>query len=120
MASSLLRDVGDPAADAESPGLAAIQAQQALVIGIGVYAGEIRGLDNAPEDARAVANLLMKEYGFTPVPSGSPLLDEEASLAGIRSVVQTTLGAGNAATRWLFYFAGHGLVVDGKGVSPAL
>ena len=115
MPSSSLRHLGDLAADAASPSLAAIQTQQALVIGIGIYAADFRGLDNAPEDARAVAKLLLKDYGFSLVPSNGPLLDEEASLAAIRSAVQSTLGAASPTTRWLFYFAGHGLVVDGQG-----
>ena len=93
----------------------AIQNQQALVIGIGAYGAGFNPLANAPHDAQAIADGLAREYGFTLLPSGSSMLDGQASRDAIRSAIETSLRQADAVTRWLFYFAGHGLVSAGQG-----
>jgi hypothetical protein len=110
-----VRHLGVSVEAAASPEIAAIEAQQALVLGIGAYSGKIRRLENAPHDARAVAELLVHDYGFALAPAGDPLLDECAGLATIRSTVHSSLAAAGPTTRWMFFFAGHGLVMDGQG-----
>lgn len=92
-----------------------IQRQQALVVGIGDYGGRFATLGNARNDARAVAELLAADYGFELLPNGGALLDAQAGLETIQEVIRTRLDQADAATRWLFYFAGHGTVVDGRG-----
>jgi len=91
------------------------QAQHALVIGISEYGPGLSTLPNAPRDAQAVAGVLAREYGFALLPSGAPLLDASATLDALRSAIQTSLLQADAATRWLFYFAGHGHMQDGQG-----
>ena len=110
-----VRHLGVLAEAAASPEIAAIEAQQALVLGVGAYSGKIRQLENAPHDARAIAELLVQDYGFALAPAGDPLLDECASLATIRATVHSSLAAAGPTTRWMFFFAGHGLVMDGHG-----
>jgi hypothetical protein len=87
---------------------ASIQAQHALVIGIGEYGPGFRTLPNAPSDAQAVAVVLAREYGFTLIPA-------QATQAVFRSAVEESLKQADATTRWLFYFAGHGHVQDAQG-----
>lgn len=92
-----------------------IEQEWALVIGIGAYQSDFRPLTNAPQDAKEVAKLLRDDYGFDLHPTGKPLLDEEAGLSAICQAVEETLAQAANRTRWMFYFAGHGVVVDGRG-----
>ncbi len=85
--------------------------QRAILVGIGAYGGRIRRLDYAPDDARAVADLLHLDYGF----EVSLLLDLQASLAQLQQVVAEQLQQPSPDTRWLFYFAGHGSIVEQTG-----
>lgn len=89
--------------------------QVAVIAGIGVYQGEFEALENALYDARTMAEVLSDEYGFALLPGNEPLLDAAAGLEAIRTAVQDSLAQADAETRWLFYFAGHGLTIDGKG-----
>ncbi len=90
--------------------------QLAVVVGAGYdSASPFIKLANAPRDARAVADLLTRDYGFELFPANGPLIDSEASLEAIRSAIRSSLEQADAKTRWLFYFAGHGTVQEGQG-----
>jgi hypothetical protein len=91
-----------------------IESQQALVVGVDVYATGFRPLNNAANDARAVARVIKEEYGFSLLPNGDSLLNATATFDEIKNAIQDSLASANARTRWLFYFAGHGLVDDGR------
>jgi hypothetical protein len=86
-----------------------------VVVGIDRYGPALNRLDNAAGDARAVADLLATEYGFALLPAGTALLDEAAHFTALRAAITTSLHAADEHTRWLFFFAGHGLVVEGQG-----
>lgn len=94
-----------------------ITIQQALIIGIDDYGTGFTKLANAGNDAKVIANMLSLEYGFQLLPAdiASPLLDQQAKLEKIQQVVKESLQRASASTRWLFYFAGHGIVVDDTG-----
>jgi len=92
-----------------------IRSQQALVIGVDQYRPGFPALDSALHDATAIATLLENDYGFELLPYGEPLTGRTASLTGIRRAVVDSLERASGATRWLFYFAGHGLFLDGQG-----
>ncbi len=97
-----------PGPTAQQPGPAAIRVQQAVVVGINGYPEEFHSLANSVADASAVARLLVSDYGFTLLPGGEPLLDENATTASIQTAIAASLQASDSAVRWLFYFAGHG------------
>ena len=75
----------------------------------------IHNLLNAAGDAYAIADLLVGEFGFQLFPSGVALVDAAATAEGILSAIETSLVEVGSKGRWLFYFAGHGLVEDEKG-----
>ena len=85
--------------------------QRGVIIGIGAYRGRIRRLDYAPKDARAVADCLARDYGV----EVSLLLDVQADLAQLQQVIAQQLEQAGSGTHWLFYFAGHGTVVEQTG-----
>jgi len=82
--------------------VAAYTRRVALVIGID-YAPPVRTLDNAVGDARAVADLLSRDYGF----EVRPLYDGAATHDAILSEL-ARLGELPEASAVLVYFAGHG------------
>jgi len=86
----------------------AIRHQQALVVGIGQYP-HVAPLANAANDARDVGKLLQDEYGFELLPRGRVCLDGEATLASLQQAMRDSLAQAGPETRWLFYFAGHGM-----------
>lgn len=80
----------------------------AVVVGVGT--------ENARRDAEAVAGLLERDYGF----QIDRLLDDAATAEAIERRLVQQLDRADAATQWLFYFAGHGWRRDGKGfLAPA-
>lgn len=112
----LQRHIGDSLTPAANAAIA-IESQQAVVIGIGTYESGFDMLDNATADAASVAEVLASEYGFTLLPQDAetPLLDSRATVDAIKPVVKESLRQAGPSTRWLFYFAGHGTVVDDVG-----
>ncbi|MGD2071612.1 MAG: caspase family protein, partial [Gemmatimonadota bacterium] len=74
----------------------------AVVVGIDAYPSV--PLSNAVHDARAVARILEREYGF----ACTLLLDEAASRPAIERAVAAGLDEAGPMGRFLFYFAGHG------------
>jgi len=76
----------------------------AIVIGINKYPAPLPQLKTAVNDARAVANLLEKSYGF----KTTPLLDKDATRVNILNTInhfRDTLGENDSL---LIYYAGHG------------
>ncbi|MGE5221237.1 MAG: caspase family protein [Omnitrophica WOR_2 bacterium] len=111
----IIREAEPAPGEQESTPAEAIQVQQAVVIGIGAYGEGFNNLPNAPNDAQAMADLLKKEYGFQLIPQGTPLVNAAASQAAIRTTVESSLAEAGESTRWLFYFAGHGLMAGNTG-----
>ena len=79
---------------------------RALVIGIDDYRDkQIPDLRTAVRDARAVAALLRKRYGFTDV---SLLLDGQADGSGIQRALRSLVARSGTDDAVLIYYAGHG------------
>ncbi|NNF58087.1 MAG: NACHT domain-containing protein [Rhodothermaceae bacterium] len=84
----------------------------AAVIGINAYGHGVPPLKTAVGDARRLAQLLADEHGY----DVHLLLDEQATHHGIISLLTDTLPPTiGADDRVLFYFAGHGVALDGEG-----
>ena len=82
----------------------------AIVIGINQYSNGITPLRTAVADAQAVAELLEQQHEYQVI----SLLDEQAQLADLTTLIQETLPTlFSANSRLLLYFAGHGIAQDG-------
>ena len=82
----------------------------AVVIGIDHYRNGIPELRTAANDARRMGELLHTQHGYELI----ALLDSDATLANITTLLTTTLPARiGSDDRVLFYFAGHGVARDG-------
>ena len=82
----------------------------AVLIGIDDYQHGIPRLTTAVRDAQALQDCLTDDHGYEVV----SLLDGQASLAGLRTLLQETLpDTLDAEDRLVFYFAGHGIAQDG-------
>jgi len=82
----------------------------AIVIGINHYSGGIPELENAADDARQLAEILEREHGYEVVLR----LDEEGTLKAVTDLLDRYLPVNLGANdRVLFYFAGHGIAIDG-------
>ncbi|MEE8525456.1 MAG: caspase family protein [Thermoanaerobaculia bacterium] len=106
------RHVRSPPAGSGAPDRP-VREQLAVVAGVGAY--DFRPLANAAADARVLGALLQQDFGFQLLPSGTALIDGDADLATLEGAILASLDQGNADSRWLFYFAGHGEVVEEKG-----
>ena len=83
----------------------------AVVIGINQYGGGVPELSTATNDAKAVADILQLEHGYEVV----LLIDEEASATRINHLLREELpNRLKADDRLLFYFAGHGIALNGE------
>jgi WD40 repeat protein len=81
----------------------------AVVIGIDGYGQGIPSLRTAVNDARRIARVLEKDYGYS-----VRALTENASLVRLRAIFDETLPKEiEADDRLLVYFAGHGIALDG-------
>lgn len=81
----------------------------AIVIGINHYRHGIEPLNNAVNDAEAIATLLETEHQYKVL----LFLDRDASLENLRHLIEVTLPDLVAADdRVLFYFAGHGIALN--------
>jgi len=78
--------------------------QIALIIGIDAYK-EFKHLKNAVADARAVAQVLRDQYGFSQL---IELYDDDATRANIHAAVQSLVQSLQGGEDVLIYFAGHG------------
>ncbi len=82
----------------------------AVVIGINTYREGITPLRSAVTDAKAIACALHRDHGF----ETRCLLDGEATLARLRGLLHDELPAMLGENdRLVFYFAGHGIALDG-------
>src|SRR5689334_22707228 len=84
----------------------------AVIIGVDAYGGGIPTLQSAVGDASALAAILAKSHGYT-----DPILlvDEQATLAGLREVLDVTLPARvGPGDRVIFYFADHGTAIESE------
>ncbi|MEM9088155.1 MAG: caspase family protein [Cyanobacteria bacterium P01_F01_bin.53] len=82
----------------------------AVVIGINQYENGIAPLRTAVADAEATAESLQSNHGYDVI----TLLDDNAELTNLRTLLQETLPAQvTADSRLVFYFAGHGIAQDG-------
>jgi WD40 repeat protein len=84
----------------------------AVVIGIDQYRNGITTLQTATNDAREIARLLEQEHKYDRV---WLLLDEKASLQGLQQILDQLLAEHvRENDRLLFYFAGHGIALNGE------
>ncbi|HEY9664247.1 MAG TPA: caspase family protein, partial [Allocoleopsis sp.] len=84
----------------------------AVVIGINQYGNGINFLQTAVDDAKAVARILEQEHKYDKV---WLFLDEQASLQKLQQLLEEELPAQvQANDRLLFYFAGHGIALNGE------
>jgi WD40 repeat protein/type II secretory pathway predicted ATPase ExeA len=82
----------------------------AVVIGINAYRGSIPALRTAVPDAARVAEILATQHGYDTV----TILDERATHARLLTLLKEELPAQVMADdRVCFYFAGHGVAIDG-------
>lgn len=81
----------------------------AFVIGIDAYRNGIPRLTTAVDDARAVAEALQSQHGF----EVELILDESATIELLRRFLRDLQTRVRPADRVLFYFAGHGVALDG-------
>ncbi|MEM6501753.1 MAG: caspase family protein [Cyanobacteria bacterium P01_C01_bin.89] len=88
---------------------AALDDLQALIIGINAYSGGIPPLRSAVNDAREIATLLEDNFGYRT----QVLCDGDATADGIRKALFYLKENVTAKTRFFFYFAGHGIALDG-------
>jgi hypothetical protein len=112
----------DPLAARREPGIVAPSAVDgpsarfrrnlAVVIGIDVYGEGIPQLRSAVADAKAIAEVLRRDHGF----ETWCLFDDHAQLPQLLTLLREQLpGSLGPEDRLLFYFAGHGIAVDGDG-----
>lgn len=78
----------------------------ALVIGINDY-DAVQDLNYAVEDALAIKNMLINQYGFNRN-NVRYLIDKEATHSNIRKELNNLLKNAGENDRVVFYFAGHG------------
>ena len=83
----------------------------AVVIGINQYENGISPLATAVNDAKKFNEILRHEHGY----QVWILLDEEATLQNIKHLLEETLTQQvSADDRLVFYFAGHGIALNGE------
>src|SRR5690349_5477844 len=82
----------------------------AVVIGIDSYGDGLSPLRSAVADARAIADTLRRDHGF----EIRCLLEDDAQLPRLLALLRDELPAQLGRNdRLVFYFAGHGIAVDG-------
>ncbi|HNN96652.1 MAG TPA: caspase family protein, partial [Pseudomonadota bacterium] len=80
----------------------------AILIGINQYGNGIPPLRNAVSDVQTVAKVLAERYGY----QVRLVLDDQASLAGLRALLAQFEMDVTTDTRVVFYFAGHGIAEE--------
>jgi uncharacterized caspase-like protein len=78
----------------------------ALVVGINDY-DTVQDLNYAAEDALAIKNMLINDYGF-PRTNVRYLIDKEATQSNIKKELSNLMRLVGENDRVVFYFAGHG------------
>lgn len=83
----------------------------AVVIGIDQYGNSLSSLQSAVNDVRVIANLLQQEHQYEVI----ALFDQQATLSDLQQLLTTTLPQKvQLDGRLLFYFAGHGIALNGE------
>ena len=80
----------------------------ALLVGIDRYQSGIGPLSNAVRDVRAVADVLKKQHGY----EVHLIEDDQATPESVTARLRELSSKLSAETRFLFYFAGHGVAED--------
>ena len=80
----------------------------AVLVGIDAYGNGIPPLRNAVRDVQALAQILGSEHDY----QTRLLLDEQASLTGLRSLLAELPRVLQPDSRLIFYFAGHGIAEE--------
>ncbi len=91
---------------------AAFKLDLAVVIGINDYGNGVPVLGTARQDAAAIAQILETEYHY----QVHLITDNTATLANLKRWLEKELPAllnASSASRLLFYFAGHGIALNG-------
>ena len=113
------RDLVLEGADSETRSPVAVPRGYAVVIGVGAYRNldESQQLLFAESDAEAMYRVLIShEGGAFPAENVRVLTGEQATLQNIRYTLEEWLpSVATPADRVIVYFAGHGLVKDGRG-----
>ncbi|MEB3357712.1 MAG: caspase family protein [Synechococcales bacterium] len=81
----------------------------AVLIGINNYRNGIPILNTAVADAAGIAQILQDKHGY----QVQQYLDEAATLEKLRTLLQGFLTEIEADDRLIFYFAGHGIALNG-------
>lgn len=82
----------------------------AVVIGVNEYENGIARLQTAVDDARELARLLKEEHGYEVW-----LLDRDVTFDNLKQLLEERLPQKMGDDdRLLFYFAGHGIALDGE------
>jgi len=81
----------------------------AFLVAVDRYTSGVPPLRTPIADARALAEHLQEDHGF----EVDVIADEEATLAGLRAFLAGLPGRVGADDRVAFYFAGHGVPMDG-------
>lgn len=82
----------------------------AVVIGINQYGGGIAPLQTAVNDVQELARILQDDHGYQVV----QLVDQQATLKALQHLLDEELPKSIQANgRLLFYFAGHGIALNG-------
>ncbi len=92
-----------------SPPNLKFERSRAIVIGINNYGDGIPQLKTAGNDARQLAEILSEDYGYDEV----DLLVEDVTLARLQTLLDDLPAKVGVADRLVFYFAGHGIALDG-------
>jgi len=82
----------------------------AIVIGINDYDNGISPLKTAAPDAEAIAHLLTTKHGY----QVRLLLNQDATLAKLKQLLQKLPNEIEPGDRLLFYFAGHGVALNNE------
>lgn len=83
----------------------------AFIVGINAYENGISPLVTARNDAVAMHDALAERHGYEPI---HLLLDGAATLDGLREVLDNLPSLVQRESRFLFYFAGHGIALDNE------
>ena len=81
----------------------------AVIIGINEYGNGISNLSTAINDAKEIAHILKSEHAY----EVQLIRDSEAILSNLKTLLEGLKDTIGESDRLLFYFAGHGIALDG-------
>jgi WD40 repeat protein len=109
MSASEARPDDDPERAHGTKAIPGFRRSVAIFISIDDYSNGVPTLRTPTEDARALAGVLRDQHGF----DVRLLLDTDASLEGVRTILRDLPFELSGEDRVFLYFAGHGLALDG-------